>query len=160
MSLDEPAHDEKALTLIPADVKDRALLSRLRAPRSLARFVHWNDFWLDRSSKDPNIRMFLVREGGQQTPVGCVAIGPHEAVDLDHHSRVPGVDEIYHLVIDRAHVRRGYGAGTVRLAVEEMRRRNSQLAAVRLAHHPDNFAAESLYSKLGFMAVEIGRAHV
>lgn len=146
--------DVGPLTITPAQAGDRARLARIRPDRTLAPFVHWNHFWLDRALGDPAIEMYLLRAAPRLALVGCMALGPHEATDLDPDSRLPGVGEIYHLIIHRDRTRRGFATQAIGIAVQRMRAANPALHAVRLSHHPDNAAAAALYEGLGF--VEIG----
>ena len=97
-----------------ATAVDRARLGRIRGPRAMRHFVHWNWFWLDRALSDAAISMFLLRTGPRNGIIGCLALGPHERVDLDPASRVWTLGELFHLVIDARYTGRGYGraAGT------------------------------------------------
>lgn len=141
------------LVMVPAKASDRAQLARVRPSREVAHFVHWNHFWLDRAEADPAIRMYLLRAGARHALIGCIALGPHEPIDLDPSSRPPGIGEIYHIVIDRSRARRGFGRDAIRLALAELSRTLPGLRSVRLSHHPDNLAAARLYDRLGFVVV-------
>jgi ribosomal protein S18 acetylase RimI-like enzyme len=143
-----------ALYLAPATAADRKRIARIRAPIGMGHFVHFNWFWLDRALADPEIEFSLIRAGARGGVTGCLAYGPHEPVDLDPASRMPGVGEIYHLVIDRRHAGRGQGARAVMAGIEALRARDAKLSAVRVSHHVDNKAAARLYARLGF--VDIG----
>jgi ribosomal protein S18 acetylase RimI-like enzyme len=138
------------MRLIPAAVADRQRLSRIHAPAGMRHFVHWNHFWLDRALADPAIGMFLLRAGPREDVVGCLAIGPHEPVDLDPSSRVPTLGELFHLVIDRRFVGRGHGRAAIEAGTAELRARMPMIAAIRVAHHPENVVAARLYENLGF----------
>lgn len=140
--------------LVSATAADRQRISRIRPPAGMGHFVHYNWFWLDRSLADPVIRFDLVRVGPRRGLKGCIAYGPHEAVDLDPASRLDGVGEIYHVVIDRASVGQGVGRGSILAALVKLQRYMPRLQAVRVSHHVDNAAARKLYAKLGF--IEIG----
>ncbi len=100
----------RPVILQPTAADDRGRIARIRPPAGTAHFVHYNRFWLDRSLADPAIRMCLVRGGLRNALVGVVAFGPHEAVDGDPASRMNGVGEVYHLVIDRSRGRQGSAA--------------------------------------------------
>lgn len=143
-----------ALRLIAATADDRRRIARIRAPRGMGQFVHYNWFWLDRALADPSIQLALIRGGPRGGIIGCVAYGPHEVIDLDPSSRLPGVGEIYHIVIDRKHVGRGHGARAVMAAIQALRDLDSKLRAVRVSHHAENKVAAKLYARLGL--VEIG----
>jgi RimJ/RimL family protein N-acetyltransferase len=143
-----------ALRLVTATDADRKRIDRIRAPIGLGRFVHFNWFWLNRALVDPEIRFVLIRGGVRGGITGCLAYGPHELVDLDPSSRMPGVGEIYHIVIDRRHTGQGQGARAVAAAIEALRAIDPTLTAVRTSHHVENRAAARLYARLGF--VEIG----
>jgi hypothetical protein len=99
---------EHPLHLVQAVATDRKRISRIRAPIGMGAFVHFNWFWLDRALVDPEIRFALIRGGARGGIAGCLAYGPHECIDLDPSSRVPGVGEIYHIVIDYKHAGRGH----------------------------------------------------
>jgi RimJ/RimL family protein N-acetyltransferase len=142
------------LRLVPATAGDRERIARIRAPVGMGRFVHFNWFWLDRALADPEIRFSLVRGGPRGGIIGCLAYGPHEPVDLDPSSRISGVGEIYHIVIDRRHAGRGQGARAIKVAIGALRALDPGIKAVRVSHHPDNIVAAKLYAALGF--VEVG----
>jgi ribosomal protein S18 acetylase RimI-like enzyme len=128
-------------------------LARIRAPVGMGRFVHWNRFWLDRALADPAIVMFLLRAGPREEIVGCLALGLHEAIDLEPASRVATIGEFFHLVIDRRRIGRGFGRAAVEAGVHELRLRLPGITAIRLAHHPQNVAAARLYEGLGFAVI-------
>jgi RimJ/RimL family protein N-acetyltransferase len=142
------------LRLAPAGPADRNRIARIRAPIGMGHFVHFNWFWLDRAEADPEITFSLIRGGARDGIIGCIAYGPHEAIDLDPSSRMPGIGEIYHLVIDRKHAGQGQGAHAVIAGIDALRSRDPKLEAVRVSHHPENAAAARLYARLGF--IEIG----
>lgn len=144
----------KALSLVPAAVTDRKRIARIRAPIGMGPFVHFNWFWLDRDLADPEIRFSLVRGGSRGGIIGCVAYGPHEFIDLDPRSRIAGIGEIYHIVVDRKHAGKGQGTRAILAAIEALRLLNPNFYAVRVSHHKSNKAAAKLYARLGF--VEIG----
>src|SRR5262249_45462646 len=85
--------------------------------------------------------------------VGCVAYGPHEAVDLDLSSRVRDIGEIYHLVIDRHAVEHGYGTATVSAVIDALRAAMPGMRAVRVNHHRDNVTAAAFFERLGFVRI-------
>lgn len=140
-----------AILLVPGTANDRNRIARIRAPAGLASFVHYNWFWLDRALADPGIRFRLVRRGARRGLAGVVAFGAHEAIDLDPASRRDDIGEIYHIVIDRSFAKQGLGGATIALAVAALVEAMPKLRAVRVAHHPKNFAAARLYAKLGFV---------
>jgi RimJ/RimL family protein N-acetyltransferase len=142
------------LDLVPATASDRQRIGRIRPPAGMGSFVHYNWFWLDRALADPAIRFRLVRAGPRRGIKGCIAYGPHEVVDLDPASRMAGVGEVYHIVIDRASVRLGLGGQAIAAAIADMQLEMPGLRAVRVSHHALNRAARYLYGRLGF--VEIG----
>jgi RimJ/RimL family protein N-acetyltransferase len=142
------------LRLVPATARDRERIARIRAPSGMGRFVHFNWFWLDRALADPQIRFSLVRDGPRGGITGCLAYGPHEPIDLDPSSRISGVGEIYHIVIDRRHAGRGQGGRAVMAAIDALRTLDPGMKAVRVSHHPENMVASKLYARLGF--VEVG----
>jgi ribosomal protein S18 acetylase RimI-like enzyme len=145
-----------ALCLAPATATDRKRIARIRAPIGMGHFVHFNWFWLDRALADPEIQFSLILGGSRGGVTGCLAYGPHEAVDLVPSSRMPGVGEIYHIVIDRKHAGQGQGQGAHAIAagIEALRAIDPNLKAVRVSRHANNEAAARLYARLGF--VEIG----
>jgi len=95
------------LRLVPATATDRKRIARIRAPIGMGHFVHFNWFWLDRALADPEIQLSLILGGSRGGVTGCLAYGPHEPVDLVPSSRMPGVGEIYHIVIDRKQLGKG-----------------------------------------------------
>ena len=66
---------------------------------------------------------------------------------------MPGVGEIYHVVIDRKHAGRE-GARAIVAGIGALRALIPNLNAVRVSHHADNNAAAKLYAQFGF--AEIG----
>jgi len=142
-----------AVRLVPATGTDRKRIARIRAPIGMGHFVHFNRFWLDRALADAAIHFSLVRGGSRGGIIGCLAYGPHETIDLDPSSRMPGVGEIYHLVIDRKCAGRGQGAGAVAAGIEALLALDPELKAVRVSHHVENTAAAKLYARLGFVAI-------
>ena len=82
-----------------------------------------------------------------------MAYGPHEVIDLDPSSRLPGVGEIYHLVIDRKHAGQGHGARAVIAAIEALRDLDPKLRAIRVSHHAGNKVAARLYARLHFLEI-------
>lgn len=142
------------LRLVPATATDRKRIARIRAPIGMGHFVHFNWFWLDRALADPVIKFALIRGGSRGGVTGCLAYGPHETIDLVPSSRMPGVGEVYHIVIDRKHAGQGQGAHAIVAGIEALRRLDPNLKAVRVSHHADNEAAARLYARLGF--VEVG----
>ena len=137
-----------------AGEQDRTRIARIRAPRGMGPFVHYNWFWLDRALADAAITFALVRGGARGGITGCIAYGPHEQIDLDPASRTAGVGEIYHVVIDRRHAGRGQGPAAVSVAIRQMRSREPRLAVIRASHHAENNVAARMYDRLGF--IEIG----
>jgi ribosomal protein S18 acetylase RimI-like enzyme len=136
-----------------ATAVDRARLGRIRGPRAMRHFVHWNWFWLDRALSDAAISMFLLRTGPRNGIIGCLALGPHERVDLDPASRVWTLGELFHLVIDARYTGRGYGRAATEAAIVELGARLPAMTAVRVAHHEHNTVAAHLYEGLGFVVV-------
>ena len=141
------------VALVPATAADRKLIARIRPPSGMGRFVHFNWFWLDRALQDPAIQFAFIRGGVRGGITGCLAYGPHEAVDLEPRSRMAGVGEIYHIVIGQSHAGRGLGAMAVRAAMAALVEADSNIKAVRLSHHIDNVAAAHLYARLGFTVI-------
>ena len=135
------------LRLVPATASDRERIARIRTPIGMGRFVHFNWFWLDRALADPEIQLSLIRGGSRGGITGCLAYGPHERVDLDPSSRMPGVGEIYHVVIDRKHTGRGQGTRAIVAGIGALRASIPNLNAVRVSHHADNNAAAKLYAR-------------
>lgn len=122
------------------------------SPAALAQYVHWNDIWFDRAQQDPAIQFFFIVIGDDRV-VGCLAVGPHEKIDFEPSSRSEEIGEIYHMVIDQSFSRKGYARQAVARAVEHLQSVMPRMRAVRLGHHPDNEAAASLYTALGFNVV-------
>jgi RimJ/RimL family protein N-acetyltransferase len=143
-----------ALCLVPATATDRKRIARIRAPIGMGHFVHFNWFWLDRALADPEVQFSLILGGSRGGVTGCLAYGPHEPVDLVPSSRMPGVGEIYHIVIDRKYAGQGQGAQAIGAGIEALRALDPKLKAVRVSHHADNEAAAKLYARHGF--VEVG----
>ena len=148
-----PRSDLPHVSLVAVAADDRARLGRIRGPRAMRHFVHWNWYWLDRALSDAAIGMFLLRAGPRNGIVGCLALGPHEPVDLDPASRVWTLGELFHLVIDARHTGRGYGRAATEAAIVELRLRLPAMTAVRVAHHARNAVAAHLYEGLGFVVV-------
>lgn len=142
------------LRLAPATSADRERLAHIRPPDGMGRFVHFNWFWLDRALADAQIRFSLVRGGRRGCISGCVAYGPHERIDLDPDSRMPGIGEIYHIVIDRRYAGQGQGSQVIAAVIGKLLEIEPRLKSVRVSHHVENAVAARLYAKLGF--VEIG----
>jgi hypothetical protein len=103
-----------------ATAVDRARLGRIRGPRAMRHFVHWNWFWLDRALSDAAISVFLLRTGPRNGIIDCLALGPHERVDLDPASRSWTMGELFHLVIDARYTGRGYGRAATEAAIVEL----------------------------------------
>jgi RimJ/RimL family protein N-acetyltransferase len=139
--------------LIPARAADRARIARVRPPAGMGRFVHFNWFWLDRALADPAICFCLIRGGPRGGIAGCMALGPHEQIDLDPGSRLKGVGEIYHVVVDRAHAGRGIGRAAIIAGIKVLLEVDPGLVAVRVSHHVQNEAAARLYTRLGFKTI-------
>jgi diamine N-acetyltransferase len=73
---------------------------------------------------------------------------------------------IYRLMIDQKHQRKGYGKAAI-LEVIERIKRNPVSRVIMIGFHPDNHAAEQLYSRVGFCIGEkapwgerLGRYHL
>src|SRR5262249_38736471 len=113
---------------------------------------HYNRFWFDRAAVDPAIRFSLIRAGPRGGLAGCIAFGPHEAIDGDPSSRVAGIGEIYHIVIAAARAGRGIGTEAICRAITLMRT-HPALTAARVGHHPNNQVAARLYDGLGFRII-------
>lgn len=126
---------------------------RVRPPADAAFFVHYNWFWLDRSLRDPAIRFRLIRLPPRGALVAVAAYGPFEAIDQDASSRIPGIGEIYHLVVDAKRVRQGLGRRAALAVLDDMAARMPGMTAIRVGHHPDNRGAAGLFGALGFVPI-------
>lgn len=147
------------IELVPGRVDDRERVGRIRPPREMAAYVHYNWFWLDRSLADPAISFDLVRSGPRRRLVGVVAYGPHETRDQDPASRIADCGEIFHVVVDRLATRRGYGHAIVGAAIRCLLDANPACMRLRIGHHPDNQASARLFAAFGFRQVGIKEDH-
>lgn len=57
---------------------------------------------------------------------------------------------LFHFFIDQRHQGRGYGTAALQRLIEMVRREHSQRQALRLTVHPENLAAQRLYTAAGF----------
>ena len=93
-----------------------------------------------------------VRAGGAVwTPYGIYA---GEAlvgfVALAHTPDAPDERWIFHFFIDQRHQGRSYGTAALRRLVELVRREHPKCRSLRLVVHPENRAAQRLYTAEGF----------
>jgi diamine N-acetyltransferase len=59
---------------------------------------------------------------------------------------------LFHFFIDQHYQGRGYGKSALRRIIELVRRKQPQSQMLRLTVHPENVAAQRLYSSVGFRA--------
>ena len=93
-----------------------------------------------------------VRAGGARwAPYGIYAgealIG---FVALAYRQDAPDECWIFHFFVDQRHQGRGYGSATLRRLVEMVKREQPECRSLRLVVHPENHAAQRLYTAAGF----------
>jgi diamine N-acetyltransferase len=77
-----------------------------------------------------------------ETMIGFVA--------LAHEVEAPGERWIFHFFVDQRFQGRGYGKATLRRLVDMVRREQPRCQSLWLVVHPENYAAQHLYTGAGF----------
>lgn len=111
-------------------------------------WVNFNWYWVELSKKRPQITSQLIYKANAPLPLGFVAYGQHFK-DRQLEEAVPGVFELYHMIIDAGEQGKGFG----RLATIHVLQKMASFEGCEklvVACHPDNRAATNLYLSLGF----------
>ena len=69
---------------------------------------------------------------------------------LAYEPDTPGHYWLFHFFIDRRHQGRGYGKAAMERIIEMVRQKHPQCQTLRLTVHPENLAAQRLYTAAGF----------
>jgi len=116
-------------------------------------WVNFNWYWLELARRRPLIQARFIYLDSNPEPVGFMAYGQHYKDRLLKDIQA-GSFELYHIVIDANHQKKGIGRLATLLSIQEIAK-NESCEKVLVSCHPDNKSATQLYKGLGF--VEVGR---